>query len=200
MKIIFLTGIWPPDVGGPATHGPDFAAFLRDRGHSVRVVTMGDREPSERPVPVDWITRERPFVVRYPLVAAKGFRLARHADVVYATATYAAAAAASIGKPLVAKLVSDPAFERAWRYGLYRGSAEQFESAPGARLATLRRLRDLSLGRATRIVVPSRYLAERAIGWGLDRDRVEVLADPAPPPSRCSPSRSGRGRSSSRAG
>ena len=54
MKIIFLTGIWPPDVGGPATHGPDFAAFLRDRGHSVRVVTMGDAEPTERPVPVDW--------------------------------------------------------------------------------------------------------------------------------------------------
>ena len=27
MRIVFLTGIWPPDVGGPATHGPDFAAL-----------------------------------------------------------------------------------------------------------------------------------------------------------------------------
>ena len=27
MRVVFLTGIWPPDVGGPATHGPDFAAF-----------------------------------------------------------------------------------------------------------------------------------------------------------------------------
>src|SRR3954467_15139867 len=128
MRIVFLTGIWPPDVGGPATHGPDFAAFLRDRGHSVRVVTMGDAEPTERPVPVDWVTRGRPFVVCYPLVAAKGFRLARTADVVYATATYAAAAAASVGKPLVVKLVSDPAFERAWRYGLYRGPAAALEA------------------------------------------------------------------------
>jgi glycosyltransferase involved in cell wall biosynthesis len=187
MKIIFLTGIWPPDVGGPATHGPDFAAFLRDRGHSVRVVTMGDAEPTERPVPVDWVTRERPFVVRYPLVAAKGFRLARHADVVYATATYAAAAAASMGKPLVVKLVSDPAFERAWRYGLYRGPADGFERASGAKLAALRRLRDLSLGRARRIVVPSRYLAERAIRWGLDAEKVEVLVNPAPPPLAVAP-------------
>ena len=52
MRIVFLTGIWPPDIGGPATHGPDFAAFLRDRGHDVHVVTMGDHEPTERPVPV----------------------------------------------------------------------------------------------------------------------------------------------------
>src|ERR687887_382226 len=97
MRVVFLTGIWPPDVGGPATHGPDFAAFLRDRGHEVRVVTMGDSEPTERPVPVSSIARGRPFVVRYPQVAAAGFRLARHADVVYATATYAAAAAAGPG-------------------------------------------------------------------------------------------------------
>src|SRR5919201_4039284 len=143
MRVVFLTGIWPPDVGGPATHGPDFAAFLRDRGHEVHVVTMGDNEPTERPVPVSSIARGRPFVVRYPQVAAAGLRLARHADVVYATATYAAAAAASIGarRPLVVKLVSDPAFERARRLGVYSGSLEAFEGAPGARTAALRRLR-----------------------------------------------------------
>ena len=70
MRVVFLTGIWPPDVGGPATHGPDFAAFLRDRGHSVHVVTMGDNEPTERPVPVEWVTRSWPFPIRYSAVAA----------------------------------------------------------------------------------------------------------------------------------
>ena len=48
-------------------------------------------------------------------------------------------------------------------------AAEGFERGTGRRLAALRRLRDLSLGQARRIVVPSRYLAERAIGWGVDR-------------------------------
>ena len=97
MRIVFLTGIWPPDVGGPATHAPDLARFLRDRGHDVRVVTMGDAEPTDRPVPIRSVPRGRPFVVRYPLVAAYGARLARTADVVYATATYAAAAVAVTG-------------------------------------------------------------------------------------------------------
>ena len=42
MRILLLPGIWPPDIGGPATHGPDFARFLLDRGHRVQVVTMAD--------------------------------------------------------------------------------------------------------------------------------------------------------------
>ena len=60
MRIAFLTGIWPPDVGGPATHGPDFARFLVARGHAVRVVTMGDGEPAERPCEVEVVSRRLP--------------------------------------------------------------------------------------------------------------------------------------------
>ena len=183
MRIVLLTGIWPPDVGGPATHGPDFARFLRDRGHDVQVVTMGDAAPSELPVPVHWVRRSLPFVARYPLLAAQGARWARSADVLYATATYAAAAAAATAarRPLVAKLVSDPAYERAWRYRLFRGTLEEFQAARGARLLALKRLRVTSLRRARRIVVPSRYLAQIAAGWGLGRP-VEVLVNPAPAP------------------
>jgi glycosyltransferase involved in cell wall biosynthesis len=145
---------------------------------------MGDHEPSERPVPVESIARGRPFVVRYPQVAVAGFRLARRADVVYATATYAAAAAASVAaqRPLVAKLVSDPAYERARRYGLFAGSLEAFQSDNSTRVLPLKLLRTASLRRARRLVVPSRYLADIAAKWGLDRSRIEVLTNPAPPP------------------
>jgi glycosyltransferase involved in cell wall biosynthesis len=189
MRVVILTGIWPPDVGGPATHGPDFARFLRDRGHVVDVVTMADAEPSERPVPVHAVARGRPFPVRYPQVALVGARLARRADVLYATATYAAASAAAAlsRRPLVAKLVSDPAYERARRYGLFAGSLEAFQPARGARVDALKRLRTASLRRASRVVVPSRYLADIATAWGLDASRVEVLVNPAPPPAEVSP-------------
>ena len=61
MRILLLTGIWPPDVGGPATHGPDIARFLLDRGHGVRVVTMADGEPTERPCRVETVSRRLPF-------------------------------------------------------------------------------------------------------------------------------------------
>ena len=76
MRIAFLTGIWPPDVGGPATHGPDFSRFLVARGHTVHVVTMGDAEPTERPCRVEVVSRRLPFPIRYGQVALRGARAA----------------------------------------------------------------------------------------------------------------------------
>jgi glycosyltransferase involved in cell wall biosynthesis len=189
MRVALLTGIWPPDVGGPATHGPDFARFLRDLGQHVEVVTMADAENTERPVTVHSVSRSRPFPVRYSALASRGAALARRSDVVYATATYAAAAAAATAarRPLVAKLVSDPAYERARRYGVFTGSLESFQVAHGARVRGLKRLRSLALGAAERIVVPSRYLADMARTWGLDAARIDVLVNPAPPPLEVAP-------------
>ena len=151
MRIAFLTGIWPPDVGGPATHGPDFARFLVAHGHEVRVVTMGDGEPTERPCEVEVVSRRLPFPVRYGLVALRGARAARAADVVYASATYAAAAAAATvaRRPLVAKLVSDPAYERAQRYGLFAGTLEEFQGAASAPVRALKAARTRALRTAT---------------------------------------------------
>ena len=39
MEVLIVSGIWPPEVGGPASHGPEFGRFLVDRGHRVRAVT-----------------------------------------------------------------------------------------------------------------------------------------------------------------
>ena len=184
MRITFLTGIWPPDVGGPATHGPDFSRFLVARGHDVHVVTMGDGEPAERPCEVEVVPRKFPFPVRYGLVALRAARDARRSDVVYASSTYAAAAVASLlaRRPLVIKLVSDPAYERALRYRLFRGTLEEFQLARPRRVRLLQRLRNAALGRAVTIIVPSAYQGEIAAGWGLDRHRMHVLTNPAPPP------------------
>ena len=189
MRIAFLTGIWPPDVGGPATHGPDFARFLVGRGHTVHVVTMGDGEPSEQPCEVEVVSRRLPFPLRYGQVALRGARAARRADIVYATATYAAAAAAAsiVHRPLVVKLVSDPAYERAQRYGLFSGSLAEFQTAASRRVRALQALRTRSLLAATTIVVPSAYLAEIAEGWGIRDDRIHVLTNPAPPPREVEP-------------
>jgi glycosyltransferase involved in cell wall biosynthesis len=182
MRLTFLTGIWPPDIGGPATHGPAFARFLVSRGHEVVVVTMGDGEPTVRPCEVVVIPRSRPFPVRYSSVAVVAARRARRSNVLYATATYAAAAAASVAarRPLAVKLVSDPAYERAQRYGLFDGSLEEFQLPAGRRVESLKAARTRALRGARAIVVPSAYLARIAAAWGLDEGRITVLHNPAP--------------------
>ena len=182
MRIVFLTGIWPPDVGGPATHGPELSQFLVERGHEVVVVTMGDGEPAVKPCEVVVVSRAAPFPVRYGRVAAAAARRARSADVIYATATYAAASfASSVSRtPLVVKLVSDPAYERARRYGLFLGTLEEFQQQGGSKVEALKLARTRALRRAGAIVVPSAYLAAIAESWGLDQRKLSVLANPAP--------------------
>jgi glycosyltransferase involved in cell wall biosynthesis len=182
MRIVFLTGIWPPDVGGPATHGPELSRFLVDRGHDVVVITMGDGAPTVTPCEVVVISRSSRFPVRYGRVAATSARRARAADVIYATATYAAAGLASAVSrtPLVVKLVSDPAYERARRYGLFHGTLEEFQTPGSAPVEALKSVRTRALRRARALVVPSAYLAKIAVGWGLDQKRMSVLPNPAP--------------------
>jgi glycosyltransferase involved in cell wall biosynthesis len=182
MRVVLLPGIWPPDVGGPASHGPELARYLVGRGHPVRVVTMASSAPTERPCPVETVSRARPFPVRYGLLTVRAARAARRADVLYASATYAAAAAASAlsRRPLVAKLVSDPAYERARRYGLFGGTLEEFQAAGGLLLSALKRARSLALGRARVVVVPSEYLASMARGWGFREGIVMVVPNAAP--------------------
>ena len=127
--------------------------------------------------------------MRYGKLAAVAAQRARSADVIYATATYAAASfASSISRtPLAAKLVSDPAYERARRYGLFGGTLEEFQRPGSARVEALKRARTRALRRARAIVVPSAYLAAIAGEWGLDRARDLGASEPGTRPSMSTP-------------
>ena len=76
MKVVIVSGIWPPDVGGPASHAPELADFLHGRGHEVRVVTTADAPPAPQPYPVDWTPRRYPPGVRHLLGAGLVHRAA----------------------------------------------------------------------------------------------------------------------------
>ena len=55
-----MSGIWPPDVGGPASHAPDVADFLHGRGHGVEVVTTARGVPPRARYRVCWTSRQLP--------------------------------------------------------------------------------------------------------------------------------------------
>lgn len=188
MRIVVVSGIWPPDVGGPASHAPALADALVEAGHAVEVVTTADRPPAPRPYPVRWVARGRPGPLRHLAVVREVRRAARGADRVYATTMVrrAALGAALARRPLVVKLVADEAYERERRAGRFGGTLEQFQAEGGGlRVRFLRATRTAALRRAQRVLVPSAYLREIALGWGLDPDRTAVIPNPAPAvPSR----------------
>ena len=183
MNVVVVSGIWPPDVGGPASHAPAFAEILLEGGHGVEVVTTADAEPGPRPYRVRWVSRSRPAPLRHLAVVREVRRAARGADRVYATTMVrrAALGAALARRPLVVKLVADEAFERERRSGRFDGTLEEFQTDRGGlRVRALRASRTAALRRARRVVVPSAYLREIALGWGLTPARVTVVPNPAP--------------------
>jgi glycosyltransferase involved in cell wall biosynthesis len=183
MNVLIVSGIWPPDVGGPASHAPEVADYLLARGHAVEVVTTADRPPEPRAYPVRAVPRHHPPGVRHYRGAALVHHRAREADLVYTTGMFGRSAlGASVArKPFVVKLTADPAYERARRRRLFAGSLEDFQGGGGGlRVAALRVARDAELRRAAHILCPSEYLRKLAILWGLAPDRVSVLPNPVP--------------------
>ena len=182
MRVVIVSGIWPPDVGGPASHAPEVAAYLRARGHEVEVVTTADTEPAAEAYPVRFVSRSLPPGVRHARAAAEVARRARSADVVYTTGMLgrSSTGARLARTPYVLKLTADPAFERARRRGLADGDVDAFASAGGIVPALLRFARDRAVRAAAHVVCPSSWLRDRAIGWGVDPARVTVLPNPAP--------------------
>jgi glycosyltransferase involved in cell wall biosynthesis len=185
MEVLLVSGIWPPDVGGPASHGPEFGRYLVDRGHRVRAVTTsGPAGPVDPGFPVVSSRNDRPRPIRLPASAAAVLAQTRGVEVIYSTGMYGRSALASALRriPLVLKLVNDPAYERARRMGLFTGTLEAFQQSPNRLgVGSLRRFRQLILRRASRIVVPSHYLARIARAWGIPEEQTVVVPNLAPP-------------------
>jgi len=192
LRIALPTGIFPPDIGGPASYVPRIAEALTLRGHAVSVITLADDpDPAaEYPFPVMRIARRTARIPRMARTISAVADAARDADVIYANGLFieAAFAAAIARKPLLMKIVGDWAWERARNCGAGGDSVEEFQSrAQAPRWEAVKRLRTEVTRRADRILTPSRYLRGVVSAWGVPEDRITVvcnaLEDPpdAPP-------------------
>jgi glycosyltransferase involved in cell wall biosynthesis len=178
MKIALLSGIYPPDIGGPATHAADLADELRARGHQVVVLTVSDERRSVRRERLVAFPRRWPWALRTS--AALGWLLRHRSqyEVIYATGLgpIAVTAARLTGKPVVLKVVGDPAWERARRLDLTTEEFVSFQGASGGswRLRAMRWVRAAAVRYATVVVTPSRFLQEVVEGWSESTDVVVV--------------------------
>jgi len=183
VKVLIVSGIWPPDVGGPASHAPAVADFLSARGHTVEVVVTADRAPEPRRYPVRWTPRRIPVGLRHLHALVLLLRRSVTADVVYTTGMFGRSgiAARLTRTPIVVKLTGDPAFERLRARGAVGGDVDTFQNGGGGLGAwVLRSLRDDVVRRAAHVYAPSSYLAQLAIAWGAPSERVSVLPNPGP--------------------
>ena len=182
VRVVVVSGIWPPDVGGPGEpRARARAGAPSSAGHEVEVVTTADAEPADAAVPRRVGVRGLPAPGAPPRGRA-GRRAAapRRGPRVRDDDDPACCARRALARrPLVVKLVADEVFERERRSGRFTGSLEEFQRCRGGvRVRALRATRNAALRRARRVVVPSAYLRDIALGWGLDPARVVGRPEP----------------------
>jgi glycosyltransferase involved in cell wall biosynthesis len=183
VKVLIVSGIWPPDVGGPASHAPEVARFLVARGHDVDVVITASGAPPSEAYPIHFTSRRIPVGLRHLHSLVLITRHARRADAVYSTGMFGRSGIGSAiaRRPIVIKLTGDPAFERLRARGVVDGDVDEFQRSEGG-LATrgLRYLRDAVMRRAAHVFTPSSYLRDLVVSWGVDPSHVSVMPNPAP--------------------
>lgn len=169
MRIAIVTGIYPPDIGGPATHARDLASELTARGHTTTVVTLTDATSRIYEQGLVRFPRRWRWPIRFLAVVAFLARNARSADVVYATGmqTEAVVARAISRVPTIVKFVGDPAWERGIRLGLVTTDFDAFQTLRRTplRVRLMRSVRTATARRADEVVVPSHYLADVVAAW-----------------------------------
>lgn len=182
MKILITTGIFPPDIGGPASYVPAAAMGLSRRGHEVTVVTLADfpelkRDHQPEGYRVIRLDRELPWILRLIAAVAAIWREARKAEVVFAAGLAFEAALASklARRPFVCKIVGDSAWERSVVRGWYRNGIEAFQTA---RKGMAHRLLDFMRAypaRAAKIVITPCVFLRRIVSRWAPQARIAVI-------------------------
>lgn len=183
MRIFVASGIFPPEIGGPATYLQGLLPELRALGHEVRVLTYGDSD-------------RRATSPEYVATIRRGFlpwRLARYARS-YTLGTRWADVALVLSQALPrvvdggARVLFRVAGDYAWERSINRGwidpgeGLEEFQATRHSwRVEALKAWRARESRKATRVIVPSEFLRDLVVGWGVDSGRVGVIPNAVRP-------------------
>lgn len=183
MNILFVSGIYPPDIGGPATYVSRLAHELQNRGHGVEVLTLGEGdERLDKPFPVRKVPRGKSVALRCLRMFGAALPAGKRSDLIYATGSpwdswiVSIAAAKILGKPLVFKVVGDPVWEWAQRRGGPNALLDDFNSVTsGIIIEILKRFRNHAARMADRIITPSAYLKNIVEKWSICSRKINVI-------------------------
>lgn len=188
MKILITSGIFPPDIGGPASYAPKIAKELVNKGHKVNVICLSDKkyDDSKFNFNVIRINREIFFPLRVFKTIFKIYSSGNKADLIFAnTLTFESSIAALLtGKPIVHKIVGDYAWERARNKNWFNGTIDEYQtSKKNFKLKFLDFYFKYFLRFSKVIITPSNYLKNIVFGWD-ENLKVETIYNAVEFPSK----------------
>lgn len=169
-RILICTPLYPPEIGGPATYARILTQHCLDAGIGVRIFRFSE-------------VRTLPKILRHAAYFFKTMWRARGCDYILALDPVsvgfpAACAAFILRKPLIIKIVGDYAWEQGvQRFGVSELLDDFLKKSYGWRLEWLRKIQQFSARRARGIIVPSEYLKRVVAAWGVDTEKIYVIAN-----------------------
>ncbi len=168
MRILIMTGLYPPEIGGPATYSKILESELPVGGISVVVLPFR-------------IVRKYPKIIRHIAYFFLILRKGRRVDMLYAQDPISvglptAMASFFLRKKFVLKVVGDYAWEQAVQRFGFSESLEAFQYATLPFISQIFRVLERWVAsRAEKVVVPSKYLGKIVSAWGVPNKKIAVI-------------------------
>lgn len=189
MHLLIVAGIFPPDIGGPATYAERLASHVSKKGHSVRVLCYSSNiEDTHLPYRVIRVKRRSLKGVTFLSYLFRLSWQALWADCIYAQGPVAGGLQvfivhAIIRKPYFVKVTGDYAWEQATaRFGLSQ-DIKSFQQHPASvlfRVRVMNVVQKMVARNAACCVIPSVYLQSMVLGWGVTKAHTAVIYNAAP--------------------
>ena len=179
MKILITVGIFPPDIGGPASFVPKIAELYSNSGHDVTVICLTDRKQADNlNFKVVRILRNQNLLIRWIKTVSQIIRQGYNADLLFVNGLPMESYIANIftRKKLIRKIVGDWAWERGMNKKIINESFDVFQNKKhNLHLEIAKFSRGWTATKADLIITPSNHLKNVVKGWGVKENSIKVI-------------------------
>ena len=179
MNILITVGIFPPDIGGPASFVPKISNFLIENGHNVKIICLAEVENNhtEDNLDVIRIKRSNSLPIRWIKTIYQIIKHGKKSDLIFVNGLGIESTIANLllKKQLIRKIVGDPVWERAYNQKKTAESFDEFQNNKHSFLIELQKLlRNWSINSAEIVITPSDHLKSFVSGLGFSNKILKI--------------------------
>ena len=175
MDILITVGIFPPDIGGPASFVPKISKYLISKGHKVKIISLSEKENLnyEDEINVTRISRNLPIIFRWFRTITNIYKSAKNSDLIFVNGLGTETTIANIflRKIIIRKIVGDPVWERVYNKNLTTESFDNFQkNKQRLSIKIQKNIRNWSIKKSNLIITPSEHLKTFVENIGFEND------------------------------
>ena len=179
MKILITVGIFPPDIGGPASFVPKIAKLLQENGFEVTIICLSNEKiVDNESYKIIRILRNQNLMIRWIKTIFKMISNGRNADTIFVNGLPMEAYIANLflRKKLIRKIVGDWAWERGRNKGIINDSFDEFQkNKHNLHLEIAKFSRGWTATKADLVITPSVHLKNVVKNWGVSENNLKVI-------------------------